>query len=308
MQYLLRPLTIKNLTLKNRLKMPPLATEKSSAEGKVSKELLDFYKEKSDGGLISLFIIEHSFVRKDGKASAFQLSIADDGDVIGLKELSSVIHQNGSKAVVQINHAGSAGSEEVTGSKPVGPSAVTNPRKGITPRALSQQEIKDIVTAFADAARRVKDAGFDGVEIHSAHGYLLNQFFSPLTNKRTDEYGGDVFGRIRIHLEVIEAVREAVGEGYPILLRLGAGDYMEGGSTAKDSQEAAKAFQKAGVDIIDVSGGFCGYTVPGNDGYGYFSPLSLAIKEAVALPVILTGGITRAKEAEELLCMPAYRT
>lgn len=301
MRNLLQPLTIKNITLQNRLIMPPLATEKSSAEGKVSKALLDFYKEKSEGGLVSLFIIEHSYVRKDGKASAYQLSVAENSDVSGLKELSAAIHRNGSKAVMQINHAGSAASADITGSQPVGPSAAANPRKGGTPRALTQQEISGIVTAFADAARRVKEAGFDGVEIHSAHGYLLNQFYSPLTNKRVDAYGGDVFGRIQIHLEVIAAARKAVGEDYPILLRLGASDYAQGGSTIMDSQAAAKAFEQAGVNVIDVSGGFCGYTVPGNDGYGYFSPLSFAIKEAIALPVILTGGITKAQEAEDLL-------
>jgi len=157
------------------------------------------------------------------------------------------------------------------------------------------------VKDFKSAAIRVQKTGFDGVEIHSAHGYLLNQFFSPLTNRRKDEYGGDVYNRIRIHLEIIEEVREGVGEDFPILLRLGASDYIEGGVTIEDSLIAAREFEKVGVDIIDVSGGLSGYQVEGLTGQGYFSPLSEEIKKIVSIPVILTGGITDAKAAEELL-------
>lgn len=301
MAHLLKPLELNRLTLKNRLIMPPMATSKSEKDGKVSKEVLDYYFEKSNGGYIALIIIEHSFISQEGKASANQLSIAEDGVVEKLKELSSIIHKNGSKAVMQINHAGSAASFDITGSEPVGPSAVANPRKGNIPKELTHKDISEIVHAFKEAARRVKEAGFDAVEIHSAHGYLLNQFFSPLTNKRTDEYGGGIKGRIKIHLEVINAVREAVGEDFPILLRLGASDYMEGGSTIEDSKFATQKFERAGIDILDISGGFCGYIVPGASQQGYFSDLTKAIKEVVSIPVILTGGITEASAAEKLL-------
>ena len=202
---------------------------------------------------------------------------------------------------MQINHAGSATDNKITGVDIVGPSAVPNPRTGNLPRELTEKEINEVIESFKDAALRVKNAGFDGVEIHSAHGYLLNQFFSPLSNKRIDQYGGDVLGRIKIHLEIIKAVRNAVGDSYPILLRLGASDYMEGGSTIEDSKIAALAFEKAGVDILDISGGFCGYTVPGSKVQGYFSSLTEGIKEVVSIPVILTGGITEAQAAEKLL-------
>lgn len=301
MSYLLSPLSIGKLTLKNRLIMPPMATSKAEEDGKVSEDILNYYDEKSKGGDISLIIIEHSYVEKLGKASEKQLSIASDNTLESLKKLAKVIQGNGSKAVMQINHAGSAANKDVIGDDPVGPSAVANPRRGITPRELSIDEIKDIIKFFKDATLRVKEAGFDGVEIHSAHGYLLNQFFSPLTNKRNDEYGGDVLGRIRIHLEIIKAVREVVGIDYPILLRLGACDYMDGGSTIEDSKIAAKEFEKAGVDILDISGGFCGYIVPGLSEEGYFAPLTEGIKEVVSIPVILTGGITTPSSAEILL-------
>ena len=301
MSYLLKPLEQCKLTFNNRLVMPPMATSKSEENGRVSKDILDYYDEKSKGGYISLIIIEHSFIAERGKASERMLSIADDSVVEDLKKLANIIHKNGSKAVMQINHAGNAASKEVTGYDPVGPSATANPRKGNVPKELTKSEIKVIIGEFTNAALRTKEAGFDGVEIHSAHGYLLNQFFSPLTNKRTDEYGGEILGRIKIHLEIIKAVRDAVGNDFPILLRLGACDYMEGGSTIEDSKIAALNFESAGVDVLDISGGFCGYTVPGNTSQGYFWPLTEAIKEVVSIPVILTGGITEASEAEKLL-------
>jgi NADPH2 dehydrogenase len=303
MSKLLEPLQVGTLKLHNRLVMPPMATAKSEADGKVNQAVVDYYKEKSEGGYISLIIIEHSFIISEGKASKNQLSVADDSGVEGLKQLAEVIHKNGSKTAMQINHAGLAASEEIIGTTPVAPSVVANPRTGMENPAheLSHEEINTIVAGFRDAARRVKEASFDAVEIHSAHGYLLNQFFSPLTNKRKDEYGGDVYHRIRIHLEVIKAVREAVGNDFPILLRLGASDFTAGGTTIGDSQIAAREFEKTGVNILDISGGFSGYSVQGLTGQGYFSPLSKAIKKAVSIPVILTGGITEAQAAEQLL-------
>lgn len=301
MSNLLKPIETSSLILKNRLVMPPMATSKAEVDGKVSKAILDYYYEKSQGGYISLIIIEHSYIQKEGKANPQQLSISDDNVVTGLKDLASIIHANGSKAVMQINHAGSAANKEVTGSEVVGPSAVANPRTGNVPKELTKKNIEEIINSFKESARRTKEAGFDGVEIHSAHGYLLHQFFSPLSNKRTDEYGGDVHKRIRIHLEVIKAVRKAVGEDFPLLLRLGASDFMEEGATIEDSKIAAIEFEKAGVDILDISGGFNGYVVPGSLTQGYFSSLTEAIKGVVSIPVILTGGITDAKAAEELL-------
>ncbi|MEG6510361.1 NADH:flavin oxidoreductase [Desulforamulus ruminis] len=301
MSYLLKPLQVGTLALTNRLVMPPMATAKAEPDGKVSQGMLDYYAEKSEGGYISLIIIEHSFIKAEGKASINQLSIAEDGMVEGLKTLAKVIHSNGSKAMMQLNHAGSAALKEVIGSTPLAPSAVANPRRGDRPRELTRQEIAEIIEAFQNAARRSKEAGFDGVEIHSAHGYLLNQFLSPLTNRRSDEYGGDIQNRIRIHLQVIEAVRAAVGEDFPLLLRLGASDFMAGGTTLEDSQTAAKEFVRAGVTILDISGGFSGYNVPGLTGQGYFAPLTEAIKKVVPIPVILTGGITEVRAAERLL-------
>lgn len=301
MSNLLTSLETKNLTLNNRIVMPPMATAKAENDGRVSKEILDYYDEKSKGGYISLIIIEHCYVR-DGQASKNQISVAEDYLVEDLKKLADVIHNNGSKAVLQINHAGSLSRKDITNCN-VAPSAVVHPRKlnDLAPRELTKNEIYKIIESFKDAAVRAKKAGFDGVEIHSAHGYLLNQFLSPLTNKRTDEYGGDILSRVLIHLQIIREIRNAVGYDYPLFLRLGAADYIEGGISIEESKIAAQLFEIAGIDILDVSGGLCGYEISGRNEQGYFSELSEAIKSTVSIPVILTGGITEPDFAEMLL-------
>ncbi len=301
MTYLLKPLQASSLSLSNRLIMPPMATAKAEPDGSVSQAVLDYYQEKSNGGYFSLIIIEHSFIAPEGKASNKQLSVADDHMLEGLRSLADVIHRDGSKTVMQINHAGSATTEKIIGQIPVGPSPIPHPWNGNIPKELTKPEIAKVIQAFQDAACRVKAAGFDGVEIHSAHGYLLNQFFSPLTNQRTDEYGGTVHNRIRLHLQVIESVRAVVGDDFPLLLRLGACDFKKGGITIEDSQTAAREFEKAGISILDISGSFMGYNSPESSSQGYFSPLSAAIKQVVSIPVILTGGITEPQAAEQLL-------
>ena len=282
--------------------MPPMASSKADENGHISQEILDYYEEKTYHGLFSLVIVEHNFIDPLGKASGRQVSIADDSAIEGLKKLAKVIKDNGSKAVIQINHAGSAAREKIIGQRPVGPSEIKNPSQKDTelPRELAIDEIKEIEDKFADAALRVKKAGFDGVEIHSAHGYLLNQFLSPLTNKRSDEYGGDIEGRIKIHLEIIKKIREKVGEDYPIFLRMGAGDGKDDGLSQIDAIHAAKAFEKAGVDILDISGGMCLY-FSDDDKPGFFDYLSKPIYEEVNIPVILTGGVKTGKDIEEIL-------
>lgn len=302
MSHLLEPLSGRTLQLKNRLVMPPMATAKADADGMMTEAMLAYYDEKSAGGAIGLVITEHSYIIRPGRNRVGQPSIADDATIDGWSRLAEVFHRNGSKAAVQINHAGAAADPAATGLEVVGPSDVPSPiGPGATPRALTHGGIGEIVEAFASAARRVKEAGFDAVEIHAAHGYLLNQFFSPITNKRTDEYGGDVLGRIRMHLEVIAAVRAAVGPGFPVLLRVGACDYMEGGTRIEDTTMAAVEFEMAGIDMLDITGGLSGYVRPGHGEPGYFAELSEAVKGVVSIPVILTGGVTGPRQAEQLL-------
>ena len=308
MSILKSPIAVGSLTLKNRLVFPPMATEKAGEGGSVPEALCQYYAEKTRGGYIGLVFTEHSYVSPEGKASPGQVSISRDEDVDGLRRLVEAIHRNGTPVFAQINHAGGAVKKEVTGYESIGPSAVRLPGRrdtGVAPREMTQADIDRVVGDFAAAAARAKAAGYDGVEIHSAHGYLLNQFYSPLSNRRQDRYGGDTLeSRIRLHLEVIRAVREAVGDDYPLALRLGASDYMPGGSTADDGVAACRAFAAAGIDLLDISGGFCMYNNPkgpGSDEQGYFSELTEPIKRAVGVPVILTGGVVDAAAAEALL-------
>ncbi|MDO5521908.1 MAG: NADH:flavin oxidoreductase [bacterium] len=305
MDYLNKSIEINHVEIKNRLVMPPMATS-ASKDGSVTEKLLKYYDEKSAGGFIGLIITEHSYINPQGMANPGQVSIGKDSDIEGLRELAQTIHNNGTKVIAQISHAGSSASQKVTGMPIVSASAIVNPavtaRNGELPEAMDLDQIEAVVNDFALAAKRAKEAGFDGVEIHSAHGYLLNQFYSPLTNKRTDAYtGATIEGRLKIHQEIIQAIRKMVGEDYLVAVRLGGCDYMDGGSTVEDSIEAAVLLEKWGINLLDISGGLNGYIVPGYKEPGYFSEMTAKIKEKVSIPVILTGGVTEAADAEQLL-------
>lgn len=301
MRRLLNPLAARGHIFHNRLIYPPICIGKAELNGRVSDTLISHYQTLSSGGCFSLIVVPDSFVSQEGRTSLGQLSSASDQMINGLSILAKTIKGNNSKTILQLNHAGSCTFKNITGVQPVAPGEIINPRKGDFPRALEFSEINSLIDSFKDAALRGKEAGFDGVEIHSAHGYLLNQFYSPITNQRKDDYGGALLNRIRLHNEIIEAIRNAVGDGFIIGLRLGALDYMEDGSTLEDSLAAAVAFEGAGIDLLSISGGMCGYTNPIDDSPGYFSKESKAIKDVVNIPVILTGGITEVNEAERLL-------
>ncbi|MDD3746324.1 MAG: NADH:flavin oxidoreductase [Anaerostipes sp.] len=305
MMYMQQPIRINQIELKNRLVMPPMATS-STKDGRVNEKILNYYSEKSAGGYIGLIITEHSYVNAQGIANPGQMSISRDSDIEGLAQLVQVIHQNGTKVIAQINHAGSAASRKVTGMVTISASAVLNEgltgKNGELPEAMTKEQIAQIIEDFSAAARRAKKAGFDGVEIHSAHGYLLNQFYSPLTNKREDEYGvATMEGRLKLHHEIIQAVRETVGNDFLVALRLGGCDYTEGGSTIEDSVAAAVLLESYGIDLLDVSGGMNGYMIRDSKDPGYFSDMTEQIKKKAAIPVVLTGGITDIDSAEELL-------
>ena len=284
------PLTVHNVELANRLVMPPMATGKTP-DGTVQDDLLAYYDARSKGGCIGLIVTEHAYISPEGKAHEGQLSVSRDTDIPGLTKLVETIHKNNTRVIAQINHAGSAAMEEITGYPAISASVTAQPeyaRKSEKPvREMTADDMHTVAKKFAEAALRVKEAGFDGVEIHAAHGYLLDQFYSPLGNKRTDAYGGDLDGRIHLLLDVIHAVREAVGADYLVAL--------------DDAVYACKKFEKAGVDLLDISGGFNGFTVKNRKGPGFFADASSAIREAVHVPVILTGGVTKANEAEALL-------
>ncbi|MFV0254954.1 MAG: NADH:flavin oxidoreductase [Erysipelotrichaceae bacterium] len=301
MKQVLSELKTKKITFKNRIVMPPMATSKASELGFVSPEILKYYDNKSKDGNLALIIIEHCYICKNAQATKDQMSIMSDEYLPGLKKLADTIHNNNTKAVVQINHAGLSAKEKIIKETIVGPSMTCRPGQSEIGRELSIDEIEEIKEAFTEASIRVKLAGFDGVEIHGAHGYLLSQFLSPITNKRVDQYGGSLANRMRLHLEITQKIRKAVGDDFPIYFRLGACDFMPGGLNIAESIEVAKALEQAGVDVLDISGGFNGYNGKGLTKAGYFKILSKPIKEVVSIPVILTGGIKDLAAAEELI-------
>ena len=288
---------INRTELRSRIVMPPMATNQSVA-GHVEPAHIEHYRARAANGELGLIITEHLAPTAVGRLTATQLSIADDDDVEGLAELVAVIHGTspGIKVFAQLNHAGAM----ALSPDRVAPSA-GDLGKGPA-RALTVGEIEAIEVAFVASAMRAKAAGYDGVEIHSAHGYLLNQFLSPLTNHRDDAYGSRSCGsRLRIHLETVAAIRDAVGEDYPVAVRLGGCDYLEGGNTIADAVEAAQLLEAAGVDLLDLSGGICRYTREGHTEPGYFGDMSRAVKEAVDVPVLVTGGVQTLGQAEDLL-------
>ena len=290
---LLDPLEVKGLNLKNRIVMHPMHTGLETTEGAVTDNLIEHYVRRSKA--LGLLIVEHSYVSLGGRLSERQLGIYDDHLVSGLEKLSSSIHETGAPAVIQINHAGRSASMKVTGTIPVAPSPRGYYRK------LRTDKIEALTEVFALAAERAIKAGFDGVEVHGAHGFLLNQFFSPLTNRRRDKYGGSLENRMRFPLEVVERVREKVG-GRLLLYRLGSDDLDPAGTQIEDSQKFAAKLEEAGVDIIDVSGGLCG-SRPAQlqNRQGYFIPQAQQIKEVINIPVIGVGGITKPEYANKLI-------
>lgn len=248
-------------------------------------------------------------MRADGRASKNQLSVSKDEDIEGLRKLADVIHRNGSKALMQINHAGAAAKKGIADAVvAISPAGHANPNGAlggcelIDSDPMSVNQILEIIEAYIAAALRAKAAGFDGVEIHSAHGYLLNQFYSPLTNRRRDKYSGNsIDGRIKLHTQIIKGVRAATSPDFIVGLRLGGCDYMPGGSTIDDAAIAAPKLMVAGLDFIDLSGGMCFYLRKGHDYPGYFGDLSEAVKDEVEIPVITTGGVKTMEEAQKLL-------
>ena len=273
--------------------MPPMQSGRPTFEGAVTNRVINYYVSRSM--FVGLPIVEHAYVSLLGKLSLKQLGIYNDTLIPGLEKLAAEIHGVGAPAVLQITHAGGVANKRVINGQPAGPSATGKARE------LQKSELAKIADEFASAAQRALKAGFDGVELHGAHGYLLNQFLSPLLNKRADEYGGSLENRVRFPLLVVEKVREILGNKI-LLYRLGSDDLAPNGTHIEESVAFAVKLEQAGVDIIDVSGGMCGSEPKQLEHVkGYFIPQANAVKNVVKVPVIGVGGITSAKYADELI-------
>jgi NADPH2 dehydrogenase len=238
-----------------------------------------------------LVIVEHAFIHPRGRHTSTQIGVHTDATVDGLSRLAGAIRREGATACLQVSHAGSRASARVLGVRPLAPSPIRHPYEpeGDTPEAISAEMLPDIVRAFGDAADRARSAGFQAVEVHGAHGFLLSQFLSPLTNQRKDDYGGPVENRCRLHLAVMNEVVARVGADCPVFVRLGAHDETPGGLELADACQAAGWLAASGASLIDVSGGLQGSRGVGK-GAAYFVPYAQAIKAAVDVPVLVTGG------------------
>lgn len=304
---LMQPGRIANMTVKNRVVSAPMVTGYATRDGMVSERMLRFYAEKARGG-VGLIVVEYSYVDREGSKSAYcQLGVYDDECIIGLAQLAEAIQENGAKACLQIEHCGR---QKFIGTFPmVAPSRVPwealLQMGGVIPTELSIEEIQVIVESFGDAARRTKQAGFDMVEIHGAHGYLITNFLSPHTNRRTDMYGGSLQERMRFGLEVAENVRKKVGPDYPVCVRLSGTEYIENGVMIEDTIAFAKELENIGIDVLHVSGGnhhtmHC-QVVPSNQPLAFNSWAAERVKKEVNVPVIASGSITSPELAESIL-------
>lgn len=291
---------IKGLHLNNRLVMPPMATKMATDAGEVTERHLKHYTARARGS-VGLIIVEHTYVLKNGQMSASQLGLHDDKLVAGLKRLVDAIHHEGARVVIQLTHAGAKAAREITGEQPAGPSDVAPPKGKESPRALKIAEMQHIVAAFGEAARLAMDVGFDAVELHGAHGFLLCQFLSPLTNRRTDRYGGSLENRLRFPKEVIIEVKSKIGKNTPLFYRFGADDMVEGGMDREEGKLAAAHLERAGVDVMDISAGLAGSGHESFTEQGYFVPLAQGVKEKVRVPVIGVGNITEPEYADRIV-------
>ena len=248
------PFTVKSMTLKNRIVMTPIGTNFAERTGEVSDKLIAYYKQHAKGGIGLITVEGASVASPQGSLSTNQLRIDHDNYIHGLYKLCEAIHEYGSKASILLNHGGADSDGAETNIQPVSASDIPSKAGGDIPRPLAIEEIHGIVQKFADAAKRAVTAGFDAVEIQAGHGYLLNQFLSPLTNDRTDEFGGSKENRARFTTLVLKAVREVVGENIPIFLRISADELTEGGNSLNDTLEIVEYFQEY-VDVFAVSAG-----------------------------------------------------
>ncbi len=294
---LFEPLSIGPLELKNRLVMSPMEVDFGAADGSVTPRAVDYYAARARGG-VGLVVVEATCVDTPaGRISPYQLVIDRDGVLPGFECLVEAVLGHGARVLLQLQHAGRKTSSTLTGQVPVAPSAVAS-HQGETPRALTEAEIAELVERYAAAAARAQVAGFDGVEIHAAHGYLVAQFLSPTYNRREDRYGGPVENRARFLLETVAAVRRRVGGEYPVFVRLSAIEYeatdelrpVAQGLTLDDTRHVARLLEEAGVSSIDVSATLVGLARMHPMGWpeGQLVPLAEAIRREVSIPVSVT--------------------
>ncbi len=298
---------INGMELANRFVRSATWEGMATDDGAVTPQLMGTMTTLARAG-VGLIISSHAYVRPEGQASPWQLGIYRDELIPGLQAMCTAVHELGGRIVMQLAHAGNFASETIIGEPPL----VVSDYEGLADaprREMTVQDIADLVDAHAQGARRAQAAGFDGVQIHSAHGYLLSQFLSPIYNRRKDQHGGDITNRARIHVEICQAIRQALGKDYPLLIKMNCQDFTENGLSLEDSMQAAGLLARAGFDAIELSGGLltskrlspCRLGINAPEKEAYFRKQAQAFKQEIGIPLLLVGGIRSPAVAEELV-------
>ncbi len=299
---LLSPGKIGKVETRNRIVLPPMVRNYATPEGFVTRQLIDHYASLARGG-VGLIIVEATFIHHSGKGFYQQLGIHDDKCITGLNELAEAIKEHGSRISIQLHHAGRQTDISTSGMAVVAPSPIPCSVSGGSPKELTISEINQLVEAFAQAARRAEQAGFDAVELHGAHGYLISQFLSPNTNQRTDKYGGSLERRATFLLEIIRRIREIVGKDFAVTARINADDYVAGGMTLEECKELARILEKAGINALNITAGIYESMLDNSitSPFGMISmyaprgqlvALAQQVKKAISIPIITVGAIT----------------
>ncbi|MBI5186169.1 MAG: NADH:flavin oxidoreductase [Nitrospinae bacterium] len=301
------PIKIGSLEMRNRFIRSATHEYMADGEGFVNERIGNIYRQLAGNG-VACIITGHAYIQPNGKASERQASISDDKFIDGYKKMVAIAHAGGSKIVLQAAHGGRQSKPELCGGDPVCPSAVPDAKTGIHPREMREEEINQVIDSFAEAARRGRDAGFDAVQLHAAHGYLLSQFLSPHTNRREDQWGGSEENRFRIISGIMAAVRKKAGNDFPVWIKLNSEDFIETGLKVSDSIKIAKRLETAGVGAIEVSGGMmeagpktARTGIAGEKDEGYFLSAALEIKKAIGVPIFVVGGFRSAAMIQKAL-------
>jgi 2,4-dienoyl-CoA reductase-like NADH-dependent reductase (Old Yellow Enzyme family) len=304
MSILFEPGTIGKLELRNRLIRSATAEYMSDLEGRPEKPVAELYRELAKGG-VGLIITGHCFVHERGRCHLRMTGAHKDDLLPDLEKLAAAAHEGEGLLVMQINHGGRLSAENAIPGPPLAPSAISSSKGKQLPEELTEEGIREIISAFGDAAGRARAAGFDGVQIHAAHGYLVNQFNSPAANRRRDRWGGTAPRRMRFLEEVAAAIRDRVGNDYPVLIKLGMVESVADALTLKDSAEIVRHLADWGIDALEVSSGV-GRTSTVKDilrpeDEGYFLDAARAAREATDLPLSLVGGMRSRQIMENIL-------
>lgn len=297
---------IQGMVLRNRMVRSATAECMAQANGVPKHGLAAMYKDLAEGG-VGLIITGHMYVHRTGKAHPGMTGIDNDRLVDPLSDLVPGVHEAGGRIAVQINHAGRQ-TRDPSVADPVAPSEIAPSGNRSGARAMTSDEIETLIEAYGRAAARAKAAGFDAVQIHAAHGYLISQFLSPLTNRRTDAFGGSLENRMRFLERVAGAVREAVGPGFPVLIKLGLRDEDDAGLTLAEGLQVVGRLAEFSIDAVEISGGIAGsrnFNIPAairpGQNEAYFRPWAAQARQATELPIVLVGGFRSLDSMEETL-------